>query len=206
MFSLVWTHLVLWLLFSSMTRFAVKSQSWPADITVLQRFITLRCDCRLVYISSLAAAVYTFVPPRPYFTLLIKGSFSLGAVAAVTRSKEKQASQPRPAVCEQVDHSPVWYSTLSHGTHFILFGQLSWQLTAVPKYLRFIFSLTSVDVESSRQGQNMLMTMTSSTFLPLWRNKVSSLEWNTLKTATKVAKQMYVFLSFSAWGTIRWTC
>lgn len=193
MFPSVWTHLVLWLLFSSMTHFAVKSQPWPADITVLQRFITLCCDRRLVYISSLAAAVHTLVPPRPYFTPLIKGSFSLGAVAAVTRSKEKQASLPRPAVRKQVDHSPAWCSTLSHGTHSILFGQMFWQLTAVPKYLCFIFSVTSVDVKLSRQGQSMLMTMTSSTFMPLWRNEVSSLEWNTLKTATKVAKQMYVF-------------
>lgn len=190
-----------------MTRFAVISQPWPADITVLQRLIRLCCDRRLVYISSLAAAIHTLVPLRPYFTPLIKVRFSLGAVAAVTRSKEKQASQPRPAVCKQVDHSPVWCSTLSHGTHFILYGQMFWQLTAVPKYLRFIFSLTSLDVKSSRQGQNMLMTMTSSTFMPPWRNKVSSLECNTLKTATKVAKQMlYVFLSFSACGTIRWTC
>lgn len=185
----------------------LKSQPWPADITVLQRFITLRCDRRLVYISSLAATVHTLVPPQPYFTPLIKGSFSLGAVAAITRSKEKQASQSRPAVREQVGHSPVWCSTLSHGTHFILFGQMFWQLTAVPKYLRFIFSLTSLDVETSRQGQNMLMTLTSSTFMPLWRNEASSLEWNTLKTAMKVAKQMlFVYLSFSACGTIRWTC
>lgn len=46
---------------------------------------------RLVYISSLAAVAHTPVLPWLYFTPLTQSSLSLDAVAAVTRSKEKQA-------------------------------------------------------------------------------------------------------------------
>lgn len=89
----------------------------PAEI---YRDLALCCGRRLVYISSLAAVAHTLVLPRPYFTPLTQSSLSLDAVAAVTRSKEKQASPVNGSVAIQrnVQHGVMEHASLAQAKCF----------------------------------------------------------------------------------------
>lgn len=103
--------------------FTVKPQPWPADVTVQQRFIG-------TWRYVVATGWFTLAPWQPsltrpsflglYFTPLTQSSLSLDAVAAVTRSKEKQASPVNGSVAIRgnVQHWVMEHASLAQAKCF----------------------------------------------------------------------------------------